>query len=93
MRWTQFLAACAALTLSACQPSGEDDAEFTSGPPPEAEPAEASASDASGQAETAPPPQEELAQQSAPPASQTGDLGDARSSQESVEPDSPTMFQ
>lgn len=94
MRWTPVIFALAALVVSACQPSAEEsDAEFTSGPSREALPAEDAASDASGDgdadADGAPDP----AQQTAPPPSETGDMGDARSSEESVEPDSPTMFQ
>lgn len=94
MRWTPALLACAALALAACQPSGDDsDAALTSGPPPEAMPAEDAASDAAETESPAPDTGDEPAQQSAPPPSDTGDMGDARSREESVEPDSPTMFQ
>lgn len=92
MRWTPVVFALIAFAASACQPSAEEnDAEFTSGP--DATPAEDAATDASdsdrGDADGPADP----AQQTAPPPSETGDMGDAPSSEESVEPDSPTMFQ
>lgn len=82
------------LAVSGCQRSNEaSDAALTSGPPVEAPAAADSASDATDQT-TAPAGSDEAepAQQSAPPASESGDMGDARPSRDSVEPDSPTMF-
>lgn len=92
MRWTPVVFALAALAVAACQPSSEEtDAEFTAGP--DARPAEAAATDASETDGGDSDEPEDLAQQTAPPPSETGDMGDAQSSEESVEPDSPTMFQ
>lgn len=94
MRWTPVVFALAALVVAACQPSAEEsDAEFTSGPAPDALPAEDAATDASGTEGGGSDGPVDPAQQTAPPPSETGDMGDARSSEESVEPDSPTMFQ
>lgn len=94
MRWTPVFFALAALAVAACQPSPEEsDAGFTSGPSPDALPAEDVATDASDLEDSDPDGPADPAQQSAPPPSETGDMGDARSSEESVEPDSPTMFQ
>jgi hypothetical protein len=94
MRWTPVFFSLAALAVAACQPSAEDsDAAFTSGPSPDALPAEEVATDASDVESGDPEGPADPAQQSAPPPSETGDMGDARSSEESVEPDSPTMFQ
>lgn len=78
--------------LSACQPATEEtDAAFTSGP--EADAAPDAASEAAEVETDAPNGDEaEVAQQSAPPASDAVDMGAARSREESVEPDSPTMF-
>lgn len=92
MRWTPVVFALAALVVAACQPSAEEtDAEFTSGP--DALPAEEAASDASEAEDGDSDAPSDPAQQTAPPPSETGDMGDAQSSEESVEPDSPTMFQ
>lgn len=82
------------LAVAGCQRSDESsDAALTSGPPVEAPAAADAASDAADQT-TAPTAADEaeLAQQSAPQASESGDMGDARASRDSVEPDSPTMF-
>ena len=41
MRWTPVIIAIATLAVAACQPSAEDtEADFTSGPAPEAPPAD-----------------------------------------------------
>ena len=94
MRWTPLIIALAGLAVAACQPPAEEsDAGFTSGPSPDALPAEEVASDASEVENADSDEPTDPAQQSAPPPSETGDMGDARSSEESVEPDSPTMFQ
>lgn len=92
MRWTPVVFALAALAVAACQPSSEEtEAEFTSGP--DALPAEEAATDASETEDGDSDAPADPAQQTAPPPSETGDMGDAQSSEESVEPDSPTMFQ
>ena len=92
MRWTPVVFALAALAVAACQPSPEEaDAEFTSGP--DAMPAEEAATDASEPEDSDSDAPADPAQQTAPPPSETGDMGDAQSGEESVEPDSPTMFQ
>lgn len=92
MRLTPVAFALAALVVAACQPSAEEsDAEFTSGP--DALPAEDAATDASETDSGDPDAPADPVQQTAPPPSETGDMGDAPSSEESVEPDSPTMFQ
>ena len=89
-----LLSAALALGLAACQPSGdESDVGLTSGPAPETSAAE----DAVGQAtnaDAAPAGEAEAepAQQSAPATADAGDMGDAQTREESVEPDSPTMF-
>ncbi|WP_282008447.1 hypothetical protein [Brevundimonas aveniformis] len=82
------------LSLAACQPTAEDsDTNLTSGPAPEAPAAGDAASDAAeASAATETPTESEPAQQTAPTTAASGDMGDARSSEESVEPDSPTMF-
>ncbi|MBN8552632.1 MAG: hypothetical protein J0L52_07025 [Caulobacterales bacterium] len=82
------------LGLAACQPSGDDsDVAFTSGPPIGAEAASEAGTDAAQtDAASAAQSEAEPTQQSVPAASDTGDMGDARPSDESVEPDSPTMF-
>lgn len=95
MRLEPLIAAGAlALGLAACQPSEDsNDVGLTSGPVTEAPTAEGAATDA---ADVGSAPndgaQAEPAQQSAPPSAQAGDMGDAQSREESVEPDSPTMF-
>lgn len=83
------------LGLAACQRHDErSDVSLTSGPAPETPVAVDAASEATEADAISPRDDEaEPAQQSAPPASDTGDMGEARSRQESVEPDSPTMFQ
>lgn len=90
---TLLLAGGLALGLAACQPSqDESDVALTSGPPVEAEAATEAGTDAAQTEATPATDEAEPAQQTAPTTAANGDMGDARSSQESVEPDSPTMF-
>lgn len=77
----------AGIALSACEIQTNEAAEEAVAPPPmEAPAAEDVAEEAAAEAPTEP------AQQTAPPPSDTGDMGDARPSEESVEPDSETVF-
>ena len=85
MRNLLLIAAVTGLGLSACEMRSEEAEEDFAPPPPPAEeiiieqPEETPP--ATGET-TAPPP----------PASDTGDLGEARPSEESVQPDSETVF-
>lgn len=76
------------LALGACDivmPQSEEEA------PPPPPPVEAPAVEDVAEEAAAEVPAEP-AQQTAPPPSDTGDMGEARSSEESVEPDSETVF-
>lgn len=78
----------AGLALGACDIQTSDSYEELPPPPAvEAPAAEEVAGDASAE-----PTESDLAQQPAPPPSDTGDMGEARSSEESVQPDSETVF-
>lgn len=83
-----LLALAAGVTLGACEYQSSEPAREAAPPPPvaEAPAAEDAAEDASATDEAEP------AQQSAPPPTDTGDMGAARSSAESVQPDSETVF-
>jgi hypothetical protein len=84
-----LLTFAAGVTLGACEfqssPSS-DEAEAPLPPPVEAPAAEDVAEDAATDDEPEP------AQQTAPPPTDTGDMGAARPSEESVQPDSETVF-
>lgn len=80
-------AGAAGLALSACEMDYEP-AEASAPPPPP--PIEAPAvEDAAVEAAAEAP---EPAQQTAPPPTDSGDMGDARAGEESVQPDSETVF-
>lgn len=77
----------AGIALGACEIQTTDSVDEAPPPPPvEAPAAEDVAAEAAAEAPTEP------AQQPAPPPSDTGDMGEARPSEESVQPDSETVF-
>lgn len=76
----------ASLALGACEIQTSETPEEAAPPPVEAPAADDVAEDASADLP------EEPAQQTAPPPSDTGDMGEARPSEESVQPDSETVF-
>lgn len=76
----------AGFALGACEIQTSDTSEEAAPPPVEAPAAEDVADEAAAEVP------EEPAQQTAPPPSDTGDMGDARPSEESVQPDSETVF-
>jgi len=76
------------LALSACEIQTDDSYEA----PPPPEPVEAPAAEDVADDASAEDTSEDPAQQTAPPPSDTGDMGDARPSEESVQPDSETIF-
>ena len=76
----------AGVALGACEIQTTEPADEAAPPPAEAPAAEDVADEAAAEAP------EEPAQQTAPPPSDTGDMGDARPSEESVQPDSETVF-
>ena len=81
------LAFAAGVTLGACDiQTSQPEQEAPPPAPVEAPAVEDVAEEASAPAEAEP------AQQAAPPPSDTGDMGDARPSEESVQPDSETVF-
>ena len=77
-----------ALALTGCDYSVSSTSDEPPAPPVETVEAPAAEDVAVDAAETTPEP----AQQTAPPPSDTGDMGDARDSATSVEPDSETVF-
>lgn len=82
-----LLTFAAGVTLGACEfQSSAPQNEAPPPPPVEAPAAEDVAEEASTPAEPEP------AQQTAPPPTDTGDMGAARPSEESVQPDSETVF-
>lgn len=84
-----LLAFGAGLALGACEfQTSSSEPEAPPPPPVEAPAAPDVAEDASAVA----PEISEPAQQTAPPPRDTGDMGDARPSEESVQPDSETIF-
>ena len=77
----------AGVTLGACEfQTSEPEREASPPPPVEATAVEDVAEEAST------PVEPEPAQQTAPPPTDTGDMGAARPSEESVQPDSETVF-
>jgi hypothetical protein len=76
----------AGFALGACEIQTSDTSEEAAPPPLVEAPA------AEDVAEEAAAEEPETAQQTAPPPTDTGDMGDARPSEESVQPDSETVF-
>lgn len=83
-----LLVFAAGAALGACEFQSSDPAQEA---PPAPPPMEAPAAEDVAE-EAAAPVEPEPVQQTAPPPRDTGDMGEARSSQESVQPDSETVF-
>jgi len=81
-----LLTFAAGVTLGACEFQTTEPARDDTPPPVEAPAVEDVAEEAAA------PVEPEPAQQTAPPPSDTGDMGEARASEESVQPDSETVF-
>ncbi|MBN8552633.1 MAG: hypothetical protein J0L52_07030 [Caulobacterales bacterium] len=84
-----LLAFAAGVTLGACEFQTSSPSQEAESPPPPLVEAPA-AEDVAEEATT--PVEPEPAQQTAPPPTDTGDMGAARPSAESVQPDSETVF-
>ena len=77
----------AGFALGACEMQTTDASEEAPPPPPVEAPAAEDVAEEAAAEEPAEP-----AQQTAPPPSDTGDMGEPRPSEESVQPDSETVF-